>query len=67
MTGRRVIVDHGGARVPAEDRSMNLERCTHADFLEIVSDVEDFCGTDRALDRSSRNVRGRAAESVAPA
>ncbi len=22
---------------------MNLERCTHADFLEIVSDVEDFC------------------------
>lgn len=59
MTGRRVIVDHGGARAPREDRSMNLERCTHADFLEIVSDVEDFCGTDRALGCPSPDVRGR--------
>jgi hypothetical protein len=53
MTGRRVIVDHCGARAPAGGSLMNLDRCTHADFLEIVSDVEDFCGTDHALDRSS--------------
>lgn len=27
---------------------MRLERCTHADFLEILSDLGDFWGTDRA-------------------
>ena len=27
---------------------MNLERCTRADFLEILADLEDFWGTDRA-------------------
>ena len=44
---------------------MNLERCTHADFLEIVTDVEDFCGTDRAPGRPSPMLVDEIAESVA--
>ena len=28
--------------------TLDLDRCTHEDFLEILSDLEDFWGTDRA-------------------
>lgn len=27
---------------------MQMERCTHEDFLQILADLEDFWGTDRA-------------------
>jgi GNAT superfamily N-acetyltransferase len=30
------------------DPTMKIERCAHADFLQILDDLEDFWGTDRA-------------------
>src|ERR671918_2156735 len=62
VRGRELVLPitqpSGGPRIGAyrdeEDRSINLERCAHADFLEIVSDLEDFWGTDRARQSITR-------------